>query len=250
MIAMASYGLSARAQISPSENFIYLFNDSVIHARSIRLRPDFNNSLQIRADSRRIPVEQVKFFNNQDGFYANTKRITFGGFSEFAERIVEGRINLYQQVTYDPFLYDYGYRFREIRQQPVDIRMFYNKGYNDLKKVSYANLKGDMADRRESMELLETYRKSVNRSTLLYTAAGASVLAGLISFVVNAKQDNHQDFGSFNGNGFNQNFNRRGTNFTASFVLLGASAGFALGGYAIGVNAKRHLEHAVDAYNR
>lgn len=69
VIGMVCYGLSAGAQVRQNENFIYLYSDSVIYANRITLRPDHFNSLQLRADSRRIPLQQVKFFNNADGFF-------------------------------------------------------------------------------------------------------------------------------------------------------------------------------------
>lgn len=104
MIVMACYALNARSQTDESRNFIYLNSDSVIHADRIRLRPDFGGSLVLRADSRRVPLEQVKFFNNEDGFFANTRKTDLFAGNSFSERIVKGKINLYQEVAYDPVL--------------------------------------------------------------------------------------------------------------------------------------------------
>lgn len=258
LIVMACYGLNTSAQVRQSKNFLYLYSDSVIYADRIRLRPDFGNSFQLRADSRRVPVAQVKFFNNEDGFFANTRKVDFGGFTAFSERIIEGRINLFQRVSYDTYLYDReynkGYRFRNRRDEGVDIRMYYNKGYEDLKKVNYHNLKMDMADNAQSMQMLEGYRKSTRNGTILYAAAGASLVAGLVSFLVNGssgqKSFNNNGFGSNGFNGKNSAFEHKGANFTASFVLLGLGAGFAIGGYTVGASGNRHLENAVDAYNK
>ena len=245
---MACYGLSAGAQVRPNSNFIYLFSDSLIYANSIKLRPDFANVLQLRVDSRRVPTAQVKFFNNEDGFFANTRKFNFFGANEFSERIITGRINFYRQFTYDPYGYNRSYRFRNRQNESVDVRMFYNKGYGDLKKVNYANLKQDMADSAESMDLLEGYKKKLNTSRILYGTAGASILAGLISFVVNAKQN--QNMPPFIGAGPSTRLNNGHKNFAASFGLLGLGAGLAVGGYLVDVQAERHLENAVDAYNK
>ena len=249
IVAMACYGLSTGAQVRQNSNFIYLYSDSVIYANSIRLRPDFANGLELRADSRRVSIDQVKFFGNEQGFFANTRKLSYPGYSEFSERIIDGRINFFRQVRYDPYVYDRDYRFRGRHQEPVDVRMFYNKGFGDLKKANYSNLQEDMADRAESMDLLERYRKSRSTSKILYASAGASVIASFISFVVNAKQN--QDLQPYSGKyGVQQNFNLRHTGFGLSFGLLGLGAGLAAGGYMTGLQGSRHLENAVDAYNR
>jgi len=101
ILVMACYGLSARSQENGSRNFLYLNSDSIVYAQKIRLRPDFSGSWSIRADSRKVLTSQIKFFNNEDGFFANTRELNFLGQSSFAERIVEGKINLYQEVVYD-----------------------------------------------------------------------------------------------------------------------------------------------------
>lgn len=210
------------------------------------LRPDFLGNWQLRADSRRIPSEQIKFFKNEDGFFANTRRLTFSGTSTFSERIAEGRINLFEETAYDPLVYRRGYRYSN-RQPVVEQRMYYNKGLGDLKKVSYSNLKNDMADRAESMNLLDSYRKSMKTSTMLYTAAGLSVAAGMISFL--AKGSSNQSLSRGDGFGASRP-GGKGPNFTTSFLLLGLGAGFAVGGFSTHASGSRHLENAVDAYNR
>lgn len=248
IIAIACYGLSAQAQMGGSENFIYLYSDSVIQARDVRLRPDVFGSWQLRADSRRVPIQQVKFFSNKDGFFANTRKLSLTGENEFSERVIEGRINLYQQSSYGPGLYGPYHHQHYNRRQPVDVRMYYNMGFGDLKKVNYHNLKQDMADRPESIDLLAGYRKSMNTGKLMYAAAGASIVAGLVSFLVSSGNEKMSEGDFFSGK---KNFsNSSGPNFTAGFALLGAGAGFALGGYVISAKANRHLENAVEAYNR
>ena len=118
LMVMACYALTARSQVNESENFIRLYSDSTIHAQKIRLRPDFLGSWTLRADSKKVPLESVKFFNNEDGFYANIRKLNFFGEVAFAERIVDGKINLYQQVIYEPIPFDMDYyRFRDRRLQ-------------------------------------------------------------------------------------------------------------------------------------
>jgi len=251
-IVMACYGLNASAQLRQSEKFIYLYSDSVVYANNIRLRPDGFNSFQLRADSRRIPLAQVKFFSNEDGFFANTRKVTFGGVNSFSERFIEGKINLFQETTYEPYFYDrqynYGYRSGLRSHVDVDARMFYNKGYADLKKVNYNNLRWDMADNEESMDFLKSYRKSMRTSTIMYAAAGGSVIAGLITFL--GGNPDRSLTGKEFGNSIKKSIDGSNSRFAISSALLGIGLGFATGGYFIHAGGNRHLENAVDAYNR
>lgn len=245
IIALASYALSARAQVDESRNFIYLNSDSVVYASKIRLRPDFLDSWQLRADSRRFNTDRVKFYNNEDGFFANTRKLDYGSYGSFSERIVQGRINLYQQIIYDPLVYDRYSRFRHGRATAADVSLYYNKGYQDLKKVNYRNLKVDMADNAESIALLNVYRKKTNTGTLLYATAGASIIAGLITFVTRGHEITSEP--GFGGHNFPT---YKGPNFASSFLLLGAGLGFAAGGFYVNRSGSRYLERAVSTYNQ
>lgn len=236
IVAMVCYGLSARAQLHESRDFLYLYSDSVIYARDIKLRPDFSGYLRLRADSKYVSAEQVKFFNNKDGFFANTRKLNLLGTTAFSERIVEGRINVFQERSYDPENYSahlYHRRFRRSAEPAIDVSMYYNKGYNDLKKLNYRNLKYDMSDHQESMEMLHSYRKSMNTTKMLYVAAGASLIAGFLNF---ATASDRKSLSS--------------ANFALSTTLMGIGLGFAAGGYLSHLSGNRKLENAVDIYNK
>jgi hypothetical protein len=233
IVVMACYGLNARSQVNESNSFIRLYSDSTIYAEKIRLRPDVLGSLVLRADSRRIPVSQVKFFSNEDGFYANTKRLNVFNQVAFAERIIDGKINLYQQVSYEPVPIesDY-YRFRDRRVQTVGTRMFFNKGFSDLSKVNYANLSLAMADNAQSLDLLKSYRKSMKTGTIIVTL-----------FSGNGFKDDDRKFGQmpeFKG----------GNNKVGSFLLLGIGAGLGVGGFFVQSAGARNIERAVEVYNQ
>lgn len=249
IVVMACYAMNARSQVDESRNFVYLYSDSVVYAKKVILRPDGFGSWQLRADSKRIPRDRIKFFNSNEGFFANTRKLNFVRTAGFSERIIEGKINLFQQTNYDPMRYEYGYGFSERRQQPVDVRMYYNKGYGDLKKVGYSNLKMDMSDNAESMRLLDGYRKTLNTSKALYTAAGVSIIAGLVSFLVKGNETQlSSDFPDFGKPNMGSSIKK--ANFTGSFLLLGLGAGLAVGGVTIHSSASKRLENAVNSYNR
>ncbi len=236
IIAMACYGLSARAQMRESRNFLYLYSDSIIYAKDIKLRPDFSGNLRILVDSRSVPIGQVKFFNSRDGFFANTRKMGIMRTGEFAERIIEGRINVFQErpLSYPPFAYD-PYHVPETYYAPkqsINTNMYYNIGYADLKKLNYANLKRDMANNPQSMDMLAAYKRSMNVSTSLYVAGAASIAGA---------------FAVYMGEGKN-------AYSTASFTIgigLGAlGLGLITGGYLKTHSAKQKLENAIDIYNK
>ncbi|WP_214226118.1 hypothetical protein [Pedobacter sp. B4-66] len=249
MVVLACYGLTSRAQEHESRNFLRLYSDSVIYADRVRLRPNFSGTWQLQADSKRVRPELVKFFSNEDGFFANSGRLSFGRGTEFSERIVEGKINVYQEIPYDQFMYGREYRYRGRREPAVNLRMYYNKELDNLKKVSYSNLKNDMADNTQSMDFLQGYRRSMNTSKIMYAAAGASLVAGIFSFIVKGTSQKAKfEREGFGGQGFDMN--AKGPNFTSTLVFLGLGLGFVAGGYSIQLSGSRHLENAVDAYNR
>lgn len=244
IVVMACYGLNARSQVNESQNFVQLYSDSVIHAQKIRLRPDFLGSWSLRADSRKVPLYQVKFFSNEDGLFANTRKLNFFDEVSFSERVIEGKINLYQQVAYDPVPFEDDYhRFNHRRQQLVDNRMFYNKGYSDLKKVSYANLSMDMADNVKSLDLLAAYKKSRKTATIMYVGAGAAIIAGMVTFVSGSGfKRTTAGFGKLS------NYEPKG--FTSGLLLMGLGTGLGLGGYVIQASGARNIERAIDVYNQ
>lgn len=247
VILLACFSLSANAQIDESENFVYSYSDSVTYADYVRLRTDFLGYLQLRVDSRKVPLKQIKFFNTDEGFFANTDRLTKTG-KGIAERVIQGRINLFQERTYRTFLNDEPYTYYHESPATVDVRMFYNKGYEDLRKVNYNNLKIDMADDLESLDLLEGYRKSKRTSTTLYVAAGVSIAAAVVSFLVSGKESQN----SIGSGGFGEkpDMSINTGNIATSLALFGVGSGFAIGGYFVNQSGLRKLEGAIDSYNR
>lgn len=232
---MACYGFSARAQVRESRNFLYLYSDSVVYARDIKIRPDFSGNLRVRVDSRNVPIAQVKFLNNEVGFFANIRRMGILRRSEFAERIIEGRINVFQErsLSYAPFTHDGFHAYETNYVAPsINVNMYYNKGYTDLKKLSYVNLKNDMADNPKSMDMLYAYKRSKNKSALLYVAGAVSILAGGIVF---------------SGEGKNAYSMRK---FYTGVGFAAVGVGLIGGGYFTSIAANGKLEAAVDLYNR
>lgn len=248
IIAMACYGLSARAQVDGNRDFVYLYSDSVIYADQVRLRPDIMGGWQLKADSRTVPLRNVKFFNGRNGFFANTRKTNILSQNSFSERVLEGKMNLFEEVIYDEGIYNPRFGYSSRFNRPVNLRMYYNKGFSDLKKVNYKNLKIDMADNPVSLDFLTAYRRSLNVRNTLYVGAGASVVAGLVSFVISGTKGGESSEEFFNRKP--GSFNHKRPNFVPAFTLLGIGAGLSVGGFLVHRKASQHLENAVDVYNR
>lgn len=238
---MACYGLSAAAQVQESKNFIYLFSDSIIYAEKVRMRYDAFNYPVVRADARKFSTDQVKFFNNSNGFFANTRKLDILGRSGFAERVEEGKLNLFREVNYDPYDYDeeYDWRYRRgyayYRGTSMSSDMYFNKGYGNLKRLNYKNLKESMTDAPECMDMLAAYRKKTTTRNILFGAAGASFIAGAIAGFIAV---DHSRIGS------------KDSGFNTAIALVGSSFGFAFGGVMVHLSASRQLRSTVDTYNR
>ncbi|WP_316841249.1 hypothetical protein [Pedobacter gandavensis] len=237
---MACYALTAQSQVQNSKNYLYLYSDSIIYADKIQLRPDFSGYWQLRVDSRRVPADQVKFFNNENGFFANTRKLTFMRDAEFSERIIEGKINVFQERSYDPYAYDWHHRHENHSANPMAMSMYYNKGFGDLKKLKYRNLKNDLAGHPESMKFLNTYKKRSVISKIMYATAGAAIISGCAIFLKPEVLEKRPGFGS----------QFKDTNVTPAYVLMGLGVGLVAGGYAVDVSKSRYMEQAIEAYNR
>lgn len=238
IIAMACYGLSARAQRHESKDFLHLYSDSIIYADNIKFRPDFSGILRVKADNRNVPIGQVKFLNTKDGFFANTRKMGLMHTEGFAERIIDGRINVFleRSLTYAPFIYNpqHTHETHYVPSPPPSINSnkYYNKGYDDLKKLNYTNLKRDMADNPQAIDMLGAYRRSINTTKLFYVAGAASLVAAM--FVATSEGKNAYS----------------SANFNAGVGLGVLGLGLVTGGYFMTAPANQKLEAAIDTYNQ
>jgi len=117
--------------------------------------------------------------------------------------------------------------------------MFFNKGFSDLKKVSYNNLNEAMADNPKSLALLKRYRNTKITGIVMYVAAGTAIIASGVTLMSGS---------GINYNGKVPSLEHR--SYTGSFVLLGLGAGLSLGGFLVGESGKKNIERAIDNYNR
>ncbi|MFH1197635.1 MAG: hypothetical protein V1720_18190 [bacterium] len=114
-------------------------------------------------DTTKIPLSKVKFFENADGYFG----VVRSNFSfNVVRRIKVGKINLFNETSsyYAPPAFHTvstpGGSFTVssggggVNFMSSD---YFNKGDGDIKAVSYANLKKELADNPVSIEYLESY---------------------------------------------------------------------------------------------
>lgn len=244
---IAAYAMCSRiayAQPDESKEFLYLYSDSVIYAERIDLERNFTGSLHLWVDSKRIHPEQVKFFNNNRGFFANVRDLGLSGETSFSERIRKGRINLYEAKTVDWDAYDDmgGY---PLRPKVIESRNFYNIGFGSLKKANYVNLSIDLVDNPQSMVFLNKYRSIKRTQMAMYVAAGLSFIAGVVVMQSGEKNFSLKSDGR---PGFSSN-KSTSSGLVSGLALSGVGIGLATGGYLIGPSRTKYLKRAIDAYN-
>lgn len=247
MLACMLCTLTAFAQPDESKNFLFLYPDSVIFARDIFLTRDFTGRPYFRVDGRRVHPDQVKFFNNEEGFYANGSNLNIAGENRFYERIRKGKINVYEErvIDWDDHR---GPRYRGYKEPEVLFtKNFYNVGLGDLKKATYANLRADMAENMQSIDLLNKYNSVKKAEKSFYIGGTASVAAGFILFLTTGLSNHNNTSFDNHSNPFDDHST---PNFAPSFILLGTGAIFAILGYTKTLKAPRYLKAAVDSYNR
>jgi len=215
--------------------FAYTYTNKIIHGRNVTYeRPKFGLSY-MHIDNKKIRSDNVKFYKNINGFYANSKSIYSIGSTIFAKRISDGKINLYEvelrkfnPTYYDPMTNSWGGGFNITR-----IRQYYNFRFDDIKKANYKNLSIELIDNPESVKYLNKYKQVHNLENTFYIVGGGVLLAGLVGIIFNTGKDSSEP-----------------TNLTGEFIAIGAGVVTICIAYYIGLSKPKHLRRAVYIYNR
>ncbi|RNI32441.1 hypothetical protein EFA69_03715 [Rufibacter immobilis] len=242
IIGWATIGLSWAQGVSTGGSyFVELYNGERIYARKLQFKsPVFKQNFFLLDDSLRYAPETVKYFQNQEGYFA---RVNAGRrFSDFAQREQAGRISTYfvYRMDYNSFspgigigmgrygmggygmggygMGGYGY--------PSQRRVYYfSKEQGPLEPLTYKNLRVALSDNPGSMESLQDYKRGQNIQTGMYIAGAGFIIAGM-----------QQQF--------------RGTSSGSSISpLLLVGAGITLLPQIIKLVKKDKLSEAIDLYN-
>lgn len=223
---------------SASIRFVYLYSGEKIKSDVVEFRDQFMGSGYFFVGKEQYSADLVKFYKDANGFYANTKKLNVTGKSVFSKRIISGRVNLFEQekMYTTPSYLDAAGVYNPGTSSKT-IKNYYNKGFSDLKKANYKNLKIDLADSPESMGYIKKYRKYKNVQIALSIVGGALVATGVTSyFVKTSNVDRNVP-------------NYKEPNTTPSMLIALAGGGLIGFSYYLSFPKRDKLKKAIDAYN-
>ncbi|MGE4288070.1 MAG: hypothetical protein AB7E36_05225 [Salinivirgaceae bacterium] len=189
--------LSSPKDSTPSldGNYLYLFTGTIISGKTVDLKQPFIGYPYLLIDEKKIDAHEVKFFSNDEGFFANTIRLQGLSTSFFARRVRKGHINLYERTTYNATALSYGYAGTPgfgghgtygtvggfgVGASLPHTKFYYNKGFDDLKHLDFYNLRNDMADNPLALSALNHWNQTRKKgNAFLYS----SLLVTGVSFI-------------------------------------------------------------------
>lgn len=221
-----------------SEGFVYLFSGEKVNASSVEYREHFMGGGYFVVGKERFSADLIKFYQDERGFFANTKRLNFSKKSIFSKRIMNGKVNLYERVKFHTTpSYKDANGFYNPGTSSVTIKSYYNKGFDDLKKANYKNLSIDLTDNSESIRYLNKYKKIRNAQTVLSIVGGVLVAGGLSTLYLKTKDVNYNDP------------NHKNPNITPNMLVAVIGGGFIGASYYLSFPKRDKLKKAIDAYN-
>ena len=230
--------------------FIVNQSNEIIVGSNIDYVKPFFGSAYIQIDSKQIQPYSVKFYKNEEGFYANTQNISATGISDFSQRVKKGKINLYETVktnrssmylnSASPTFGPGAYGSRGTISGGISttiIKNYYNIGFGPLKKADYTNLSLDLASNPESMLHLEKYKSVKNTQTILFVVGGVTLIGGIATLINKTKDWDGTDA-------------TPEPNVTANIISIGIGTGCFWASYFISFSKPKHLRNAIMTYNR
>ncbi len=233
LISYVTFGQTDSANI----RFVYLFTGEKIYSEVVEHRDQFMGSGYFLVGKEQYRADLVKFYKDASGFYANTKKLNVTGKSIFSKRIITGRVNLFEQekMYTTPSYIDAAGTFNPGTSSKT-IKSYYNKGFGDLKKANYKNLKIDLADSPESMGYISKYRKYKNVQIILSVVGGALVATGITSYFIKSDVDRNAP-------------NYKEPNTTPDMLIAVAGGGLIGCSYYLSFPKRDKLKKAIEAYN-
>lgn len=170
LIVLAMFTLLAHSQ---TNYFIYLFNGQKKDIKSIEYKKSFLDYDYFLIDSVKINPNTIKFYNDALGFHAYIGNIYLLDGCPFANRIIQGKINVYEYIETNFYSNGVG------NSSSSKSILFYNRDYQDVKEVSYRNLINDLNDNSESVRILNEYHKESMNQLKCYFLGSAFVIAAI-----------------------------------------------------------------------
>ena len=227
-----------------SETYLYLYNDSLIKFKNLEVKLTPTGIPYFQTDNSKIELDNVKFYKDFTGFYANAKNYYPSYLPLFAKQICHGKINTYQftqELTTRPMRY--------YNDQMHYNLLYYNKGFDDLKKINYRNLKVDLTDNPDALKHLNNYELCKISQTGFALAGQFSIVDGIIISVKQTSKDQKVFEKEFMAGKKSVNDNP-GVRLNPFFIGLGGGIGFFVIAGEFSIFKHKQLKKAIDTFNQ
>lgn len=226
--------------INDSKNYIYKFSGEVLYCDKIEFKkPQFSGDY-MEIDGIKHNKSEVKFYNSNNGFFANRKYLTSSHYVSFCKRIEKGNVNIYSKES---FFYKsvlstnsgvkvyFGNEFADLGTKTD---YYYNKGFGNLQKINFRNLNNDLSANPKSLLQLQKYTSIKKRQNIFYIVGTALITAGFLK-MKNVFEPN-------------SNPNESSRDSVAALAISGILVNSIT--YGLGRKDKKDcLKNAIDAYN-
>jgi len=225
LISKVSY-----CQVEESEIYVYLFSDKIIYGNIIEFKKLGHFKSCLILDSKTFPTNDVKYYYDGDGYYANIKDLIPSGNSHYARRYCTGKINLYNKKHFKIVPTGDVVYLKEVTDN------YYSKGFGDLKEIKYRNLKNDLIDNPESKRFLSLIKKTRKTQAILYFSGGAAILVG--AGIITNKQIKS----------FNAPYINTAPNYIPEAIVIVGGAIGCIVSLSLSINKQFYLSEAIEAY--
>lgn len=163
-VLFGALNASAQLTIDKLDHRLILYSGEVINGLELKYESPKLKQAQFYMDGSAYSSDEVKFFQNSHGFFANLSKVHGENSERYALRIRKGRMSLYEEINMDIYGGD------ELKtgedgtmQDPMlasgSMYEYYNIDEKPVREAKYSNLCVDLKDNEESMKHLQRYRR-------------------------------------------------------------------------------------------
>lgn len=162
LLTFAVFAQSARPQ-----HRIVLASGEIISGEKLNYDATPGQKAQFELDGLRYGTDEVRFFQNNHGYFANVNRVNGPNQERYALRIKKAKLSLYEEIDIEVYAGEDLKTEAEPGKEQQDPLLASGKMYeyyqmNDgdqVRKATYSNLSIDLKDNAASMKHLDTYKK-------------------------------------------------------------------------------------------
>lgn len=167
-----------------SPEFLITFFDDTITGKDIRFVNPIFGEMHFQVDSARHELYEIKFYQSDDGFYANTSEMERRIECEFLERIEVGELNLFRcEVTRMATNSSTGPMGVSYSSFPVKSKYyFFNRGLGDVQPLTRRLLLEEVSESPNAMKYMKRHKVVNGIQIGLLSIPLACAAAGIYNF--------------------------------------------------------------------